>query len=30
MLALICMVSGRLDDAAVHFQKSYEFCTDSA
>jgi hypothetical protein len=30
MLALICMVSGRLDDAAIHFQKSYEFCTDSA
>ena len=30
MLALICMVSGRLDAAAVHFQKSYEFCTDSA
>ena len=29
MLALICMVSGRFDDAADHFQQSYEFCTDS-
>ena len=29
ILALICMVSGRFDDAADHFQQSYEFCTDS-
>jgi tetratricopeptide (TPR) repeat protein len=29
LLALICMASGRFDDAATHFQESYEFCTDS-
>lgn len=30
ILALICMVSGRFDDAASHFQQSYEFCSESS
>jgi serine/threonine protein kinase/tetratricopeptide (TPR) repeat protein len=29
LLALICMASGRFDDAAIHFQNSFDFCTDS-